>query len=436
MTRIGDILLAHGWVDPKVLERAVARPRGQRLCSFLVENDAVDPDNAARALGEEHGVPAALEKHLVNRERSVAKLVPAQLARTHCLLPLGRTGSGDLIICARDPKPELRELLANLIHERVVLAVALAVRLEPLVAATYGSAEPNEFDVDLTTGPIVSLDDELVALSADDVTEDEVTTEKSPHGEPLAALDALTLVELDDTRVSRDLSQSGVIQIGPQVREKLPIGESRPAITVPPVVGRTATVDAPTVARTSTARTSLMSMTVAHPKAGAPPPPDDGLASGTVVPTRASRPSIEVPSVEQLLDKAIKVAAERWQAVLLLSIKGRLALGHRGHGSQLGEDVVRGVAIPLNQPSIVQAAFETGRLVTTIPDETGAVQGRLERLLSMPRFPAAMPIATGGSVTFILAVGDPVVGEPDAAARELERLGTEFAAALARFAVT
>ena len=132
----------------------------------------------------------------------------------------------------------------------------------------------------------------------------------------------------------------------------------------------------------------------------------------------------------------VKVAAERWQAVLLLSIKGRLALGHRGHGSQLGEDVVRGVAIPLNQPSIIQAAFETGRIVTTIPDETGAVQGRLERLLSMPRFPAAMPIATGGSVTFILTVGDPVVGEPDAAARELERLGTEFAAALARFAVT
>jgi hypothetical protein len=434
--RIGDILLAHGWVDPKVLERAVARPRGQRLCSFLVDNDAVTADNAARALGEEHGVPAALERHLANREPALAKLIPAGVAREHCVLPIGRSGARDLIVCARDPKPSLRGLIETLTGERVVLAVALASRLEPLVADTYGV--PTEFDVDLTTGPIVSLDDELEGLSGDAVTEEEVTEEK-PAGEPLAALDSLTLVELDDTRVSRDLSQSGVIQIGPQVREKLPIGESRPAIVLPPVVGRTPTSE-PAISRTSTARTSLMA--VAHPTAGAPPPPSAGLASGTVLPTRASRPaiatrgSIDVPSVEQLLDKAIQVAAERWQAVLLLSIKGRLALGHRGHGSQLGEDVVRGVAIPLAQASIIKAAFETGRIVTKIPDETGAVQDRLERLLSMPRFPAAMPIATGGSVTFILAVGDPIAGAPDAAARELERLGNEFAAALARLAVT
>lgn len=421
MRRIGDILLEHGWVDPKVLERAVARPRGQRLCSFLVDNDAVTADNAVRALGEEHGVPAALEKHLANREPALANLVPAGVAREHCVLPIGRTGAGDLIVCARDPRPALRGLLETLTGERVVLAVALASRLETLVAGAYGSNEPMEFDVDLTTGPIIARED-LEALSADGITEEEVTEEK-----PADPLESLTLVELDDTRVSRDLSQSGIIQIGPQVREKLPFGESRPAITLPPT-------PEPAISRTSTARTSLMA--VAHPKAGAPPPPDDGLASGTVVPTRASRPAIEVPSVEQLLDKAIHVAAERWQAVLLLSIKGRLALGHRGHGSQLGEDVVRGVAIPLNQASIIKAAFETGKLVTTIPDDTGAVQDRLERLLSMPRFPAAMPIATGGSVTFILVVGDPIAGAPDAAARELERLGNEFAAALARLAVT
>jgi len=44
-----------------------------------------------------------------------------------------------------------------------------------------------------------------------------------------------------------------------------------------------------------------------------------------------------------------------------------------------------------------------------------------------------MPIDVGGTVEFVLVVGDAVA---DASPQELERLGTEFAAALARLAVT
>ncbi|HVK86372.1 MAG TPA: hypothetical protein VM513_19765 [Kofleriaceae bacterium] len=402
MSRIGEILIERGLVDPRVLERAIAKHRdaGHRLCSFLVANDALTADEAARALGEELGVPAALEKHLDHRDLALADLVPASFARQHQVLPIGRTGAGELIICARDPSPALSEQLAALTKERVVLAVALASRLADLIATAYAAAVPAEYEVDLASGSIVPMPD-----LTDDITDE---LEEAPAA--AEGLSALTLVELDDHSVSRDLSQSGQIQIGKLTRDRLP---------TPPAVARTTTTPRPTTPRT-TSRTSLAAM-------AAPPPPSDAIAAGTEPP----RPAMT--SVERVLDKAMQVAAERWSSVLLLAIRDRLALGHRGHGRHLGTEAVRGVAIPLSAPSLVKAAYDTRALVTQRPEGAGAIEERLARLLSSPRQPAAMPIDVGGTVEFVLVVGDAVA---DASPQELERLGTEFAAALARLAVT
>ena len=47
-----------GWVEPTSLDRAIAEQRhtGKRLCSLLVARGLLDPDDAARALGAQHGV--------------------------------------------------------------------------------------------------------------------------------------------------------------------------------------------------------------------------------------------------------------------------------------------------------------------------------------------------------------------------------------------
>ena len=108
--RVGEILLHHGWVDPTSLQRALAEQRhtGKRLCSLLIARGMLDPDHASRALGEQHGVAAALQRHLEQRDRTVVALLPGAFARASFVLPIGRSRTGDLIVCARDPRPDIQ----------------------------------------------------------------------------------------------------------------------------------------------------------------------------------------------------------------------------------------------------------------------------------------------------------------------------------------
>src|SRR3954466_6837729 len=100
MKRIGEILVEQGWVTPAALERALAKQlEGSRICSVLISRDVIDVDVASRALGEQHGVPAVLQKHIDHRDRSLAQLIPAELARTWCVLPIGRKANGELVVC-------------------------------------------------------------------------------------------------------------------------------------------------------------------------------------------------------------------------------------------------------------------------------------------------------------------------------------------------
>ena len=73
-------------------------------------------------------------------------------------------------------------------------------------------------------------------------------------------------------------------------------------------------------------------------------------------------------------------------------------------------------------------AVERGTLSSDPPESV--VQERLDRLLGMPRFPAAMPIMVHGKPRFVLAVGDSIAGETDTAMQDLEKiaraLGTAY----------
>lgn len=227
MKRIGDILIANGWIEPSILQRALVKQKetGHRLCSLLVLGGALGADDAACALGEQHGVAAALQRHLTHRDRSLAPLLSAALARACIALPIGRMGNGVVIVCVRDPSPELETQLARAMKETIKLAVAPARQLEELVLEAYGADDANEFDIDLSTGPIMSLE-----------LDDEESIEPLSD-EALADLGSLELVDLDDTSVSKDESQTQ------------PASGKRRRSTLPPT---TATVDAPTL-RPSTA---------------------------------------------------------------------------------------------------------------------------------------------------------------------------------------
>ncbi len=195
--RVGDILLENDWVDAATLQRALSKHRdaGKRLCSYLVDCGALDPDLASRALGELHGVAAVLRKHLDRRDPALASKLSATAAHELVALPIGRMGGGELIVCVRDPSALLHSKIQRASGERVMLAVCPASLLEELVTKTYGAPEEVEFDVDLSTGPIPSLD--LDPIEDTDI-----------DGDSLAGVTLAELVELDDHAVAKDASQS------------------------------------------------------------------------------------------------------------------------------------------------------------------------------------------------------------------------------------
>jgi len=140
--RVGEILYRNGFLSEEDFVSALADQHiaGKRLCSLLIVRGVLEPDQAARALAEQFGVSAALTRHLDNRDRSVEKLLPAHIARKHYALPLGSLRDGEIVICVRDPKPQMQAAFERILQKPVLITVAAAHTLEPLIDIAYPQA--------------------------------------------------------------------------------------------------------------------------------------------------------------------------------------------------------------------------------------------------------------------------------------------------------
>lgn len=108
-TRIGDILTRNHGVPRAHIDKALAAQGRtlQPLVSTCIEVLELDADVGARALGEQFGVPAvALERCVLDLDP--LRLVPAEIARAHRVLPLGLFGGRLRLAMAR---PDDRALL-------------------------------------------------------------------------------------------------------------------------------------------------------------------------------------------------------------------------------------------------------------------------------------------------------------------------------------
>jgi hypothetical protein len=446
--QIGQILVEQRWVEPDALARALAeqRPSGKRICSLLIARGLLDPDNAARALANQHNVPGVLQKHLENRDQALARLLPPAFARACFALPIGRTRNNELIVCVRDPRPELRAIIASTVRGPVVIAVAPAHQLEQLLKSTYEAmpspARPADasVDVDLSTRTIPTLSDVVPAAPPRELEEVEVdlhTRQIAIIGDGLSDLGSMTLVELDDVRVAKDPTQSGqqatvlprttTTPFPPSARTATtPYATPRPTAT--PVPSRTTTTPYAT-SRATTAPTQYPPprTTTAPPRAGATigmVPAGPTLDATIAALDRAT----ELGDATEL---AMQYLAGRFQHAVLFMINEGAALGDRGHGGQLTDEVIQAITVPLTAPSTIKVAHDTRRLATAAPADAGAIQDRLERTLGNPQALVAVPIEVDAHVAYVIAVGD-ASGDPSGATYDLERLGRVLGAAYQR----
>lgn len=391
--RIGELLVQQRKLRQSDLARALSeKPADKRLVSYLIAKGLVDFDDAARALSEQKGVPCALSKHLAGRDEHLAELIPAELGRASCALPIGKRSDGAVIVCVRDPSPSVLAALQQATSAEILMVIAPANRLEHLVLSSYGTAPSDELDVDFSTtgmgdNPVTNPRSVARAAAA-----------SLPPMPDMASLDPesvrLALTDLDDERVDKDPTQSGQIKVVP-VTTRAP--------TTPPVAmnRRAPTNTDPRATRPM----SLGAMAV-------------GLEHAT---TR-----------EAATDLVLAYVATRWRTGLVLIVRDKSAVGFRGHGVSMPDLV----SVPLSVPSTIQVAVET-RFVSAAAPESPA-QSALVNALDNPASPAAAPVVVNGQSVAVIAVGDPIDSEStvELAAADLgqlaEALGSAYTRLLAR----
>jgi len=457
--QIGQLLVEQGWVDPAALARAlVDQPQlGRRICSLLILRGELDADNAARALSQQHGVPGVLQRHVEHRDLSLPPLLPAELAREHVALPIGRTSTGALIVCVRDPSPAVHAAITAAVTGRVVIAVAPAYQLEHLVAETY-NAGPDADDLVLELAvpgrPAEFLHPGRPPAPTDGDIDVDLSTRQIPViGDPLDHLGTMTLVELDDARVAKDPSQSGQHEaLLPRTATGVGLPSTVTGSSLPP---RTVTTSYPPPRTVATSSPPPRTTTSSHPPPRPAPYPapypaahpsprsasPSGRPSGGTLPLGFRGPPLDASvaaiegagSGDEIADAAMYYLAGRFHRAVWFAIHEGAALGERGHGDQLTPEVIHAISVPLAAPSILQLAHATRQLATAPPPDAGAIQDRLWRLLGAPRAIAAIPIETGARIGAVIAVGDPI-GDPATAPVDLERLGRALGAAFRRIA--
>jgi len=101
--RIGEVLLERGAINNKQLEKAIAHQRehGGLLGQVLTQLGFVTEEEVALALTAQYGFPyLPLDNYDIDGE--LMRVVPEQVARQYCLMPIDRIGNA-LTLAMADP---------------------------------------------------------------------------------------------------------------------------------------------------------------------------------------------------------------------------------------------------------------------------------------------------------------------------------------------
>jgi len=148
--RIGERLIAEGLVTPEQVEQALRGQivHGGRLGTNLVERLYIQLDTLAEALGRQHDMPAALQRHFDLCDASVQReLTPEVAARWHAI-PIGRVSEDppQVAVAVSDPLTDDGEKALSLaLGAPIVAAIAPELRILYYLEKIYGVERLNRF---------------------------------------------------------------------------------------------------------------------------------------------------------------------------------------------------------------------------------------------------------------------------------------------------
>ncbi|HTL36268.1 MAG TPA: hypothetical protein VL326_24215 [Kofleriaceae bacterium] len=448
MARLGELLTSTRLIEPEKVEQALRAQVlwGGRLGTNLIELGCIDLEGLSRALGRQHGLPAALGRHFEKADPELQKRLPAELARQWSVVPLLHVGADKKIaLAALDPLPaEALVAIADALgvaESTLVVSVAAEMRLRYNLERVYQIARPARFlrakGKTITPFPQfeefdVETDAEVIAQSAAPEPVVEKPTGRAAVPPPPVNADDLaslideaianaTAVEPDDAPKGRE-RRTYVKTLGDQVESKLPpvptITSAFPAVTKPDV--DEFEDKPPTLGRLALKRVAISS---------------DGAVSERGPSTlheaaKGIRRGLSRDRVAELVIEALETFVPGCDAALLLVIRGEVAIGWRAF-SRHEAVLTTEVAVPLDQAGLVPRAVMHNMTSRGMTDDLGPIDQALLYSLSEgnnQEHLAICPISIGGQVMCLLAA----VMKNDAPSTPLEVIGSAAGAAFTR----
>jgi hypothetical protein len=367
--RLGQLLLRRNVVDAARLAAALRQQvvYGGRLGTNLIELGYAGHDDIAHALAQLHGVPAALTRHFRQADPAAARLVPRSLAATHVALPIAFAMAGGqrrLVVCLRDPRdPEAIADLGGAARLAIVATAAPELSIYTWLERVYGLDRPQRFAYATAGGAsplsVGSDSRESLALEEESVDIDVDADEPAEAEMP----DELSLVELDDRDVARDL-----VQYAHDSKHRISLLEQ--------------------------AGVSLPRPTPAPVRAPTPPPARFDFDAATAAIERAAERAEVTEAVLAYLRGA-------FAAGLILIAKDGVALGHLGFGGSVDDDTVETIVVPLSVPTVLRDAHDRRATYRGPTTSDHPVEDRFFRLFGLTEDPADVvvePVVLRGRV--------------------------------------
>ena len=349
--KLGEILVRDGHVTPAQIDMALARQKrdGGRFGTLLVEMGFVDLETITMYLGLEMSLPVATGAALDRAKRTAVRLLsPEQAARFRCV-PL-MISERQLIAAVDDPfDMHTLDEISSITGYRVIPRVAPEIRIYYYIERYYGVPRPERYRV-LGDSP-------------------RGERRPAPHapGTPLPGPSLPGLPPQTDSPIAAPTpapvlrAASPPPEPAPAAQPPAPTHEVHDEVLTPEEIGAIELeadelvveleADAAETARQAPPAEAFEAMRhETDAEAETPHPPLELDAAPTMIREAMQR--------GEVAEAMMGYAAHAFEAAVLFIVRDNLAFGWKGLGPQVTRERVDALLIPLDAPSIFQAAVK------------------------------------------------------------------------------
>jgi type II secretion system (T2SS) protein E len=365
--KLGEMLVRDGRLTETQLVAALGYQArdGARLGTVLVEHGFVDIEAITIYLGLELGIPIATGAMLERAKRAAVRLLQPAQAFKHKCVPLV-VQDRQLIAAIEDPHDfATLEALNSITGYRVLPRVAPELRIYYYIERYYGVARParfskfgdsprgtdNEVDAGLPAPPLPGLPPVPAAPIA--------APGPGPH------LRSVKLTKMFDDSEALELEAEDLI-------DTLDADDAAPAEAAP------------------SATPLQPSAPIATRLPSSPP-----VAPAPLTPALALRELTQATDRNRIVEVLLGYASATFDAAVVFAVRDNFAFGWRAIGELPGYAHVEHLLIPLDAPSVVQAAIAAEDHVFHGSLAPSTVNSYLYKVLGC----AEPPIVTAGAIT-------------------------------------